>query len=146
MLRATPVGTRDNQEGEMSTILIVDDDQACQRLSSFILAADHTVITADDGSQALDRLAHSPVDLVITDLAMPVMDGLALLRHVRATLHYASLPVIVMTSSTHEQDHRRVCEAGADAFMPKPAEPDDLLGLVRDLLSKTRPRLAPPLP
>jgi CheY-like chemotaxis protein len=120
----------------MATILLVDDDFMCQRLSSFVLQDRHTVITANNGRQALERLVDTEVDLVITDLSMPVMGGMELLKHIRQHKSCDSLPVIVLSGNIHEDNRGRIREAGANALLTKPASPDDLVKLVQQLLAQ----------
>jgi two-component system chemotaxis response regulator CheY len=122
------------REATMATILLVDDDVMCQRLSSFVLQDRHTVITANNGRQALDRLSDTEVDLVITDLSMPVMGGMELLKHIRLQKSCDILPVIVLSGNIHEDNRWHIREAGANALLTKPASPDDLVVLVQQLL------------
>jgi two-component system, chemotaxis family, chemotaxis protein CheY len=120
----------------MATILVVDDYSTSQRLLSFILRQhNHTVVTAIHGLNALDQLAKLPVDLVITDLDMPEMDGLTLLQQLRADPRLMSLPVIILTGSAHEQDNARTKAAGATSFLTKPVESEELILMVNRLLS-----------
>lgn len=120
----------------MTTILIVDDDFACQRLSSFVLQDRHTVITASNGRQALECLGGAEVDLVITDLSMPVMSGIELLKHIRQHKSSDILPIIVLSGNIHENNRGRICDAGANAVLTKPTSPDDLVILVQQLLEQ----------
>jgi two-component system, chemotaxis family, chemotaxis protein CheY len=120
----------------MATILVVDDYSTSQRLLSFILRqSKHTVVTALDGLSALARLAEAPVDLVITDLNMPEMDGLTLLQELRADERFQSLPVIILTGSAYEQDSSRARAAGATTFLTKPVESEELIATVHGLLT-----------
>ena len=87
---------------------------------SILEAAGYRVDTAKNGLDALDRLAaNSEIDLVVTDVDMPEMDGLALTEAIRASADWRSLPVIVVTSRANDEDRRRGVEAGADAYMVK---------------------------
>lgn len=131
----------------MATILIVDDYAPNHRLMSFVLEQHgYAVVAAFDGQQALDRLNHAAVDLVLTDLTMPKLDGLSLTRAIRADPRFADTPIIIVTASTREQDHVRASGIGVDAFLTKPVELEDLVREVERLISRrvsTRP--APPL-
>jgi two-component system chemotaxis sensor kinase CheA len=104
-----------------SRVLVVDDQFTVRELQRSILeAAGYEVVTANDGRAALQRLtADADVDLVVTDLEMPEMGGLELLRRVREDASLASLPVVVVTSRSSEDDRRRGLEAGADAYVTK---------------------------
>jgi two-component system chemotaxis response regulator CheY len=89
----------------MATILVVDDYGPNQRLMSFVLEhSGHAVVSAHNGWQALKCLETTVVDLIITDLTMPVMDGLTLIREVRSNQRLCHLPIIVVTASAREQD------------------------------------------
>lgn len=104
-----------------SRVLVVDDQFTVRELQRSILeAAGYQVLTANDGRDALQQLtADADIDLVVTDLEMPEMGGLELLRRVREDASLASLPVVVVTSLAGEEDRRRGLEAGADAYVTK---------------------------
>jgi two-component system, chemotaxis family, sensor kinase CheA len=104
-----------------SRVLVVDDQFTVRELQRSILeAAGYQVVTANDGRAALQRLtADADIDLVVTDLEMPEMGGLELLRRVREDAALASLPVVVVTSLVGEEERRRGLEAGADAYVTK---------------------------
>ena len=109
----------------MAKILIVDDEGDLRTLLGLcFLRAGHAIVVANDGAAGLATVATHAPDLLITDLNMPVLDGLALLRRLRADGHVA-LPVIVLTASADQQVAARA--AGADAFLVKPV---DLCALV----------------
>jgi CheY-like chemotaxis protein len=103
-------------------VLVVDDALTIRELQRSILErAGYGVVTAVDGQDALRRLAEEAVDLVLTDVEMPVMDGFALTEAIRASDEHGGLPVVVLTSRADEQDRRRGMEAGADAYLVKSA-------------------------
>ncbi|MCU0489988.1 MAG: response regulator [Chloroflexaceae bacterium] len=119
----------------MATILVVDDYLPSHRLFSYILQQHgHSVITALDGFQALERLGEYAIDLVLTDLAMPKMDGVSLLQQIRADERYTSLPVVMVTASGQERDNLRACSAGVSSFLTKPVDSEELLQTVQQLL------------
>jgi CheY-like chemotaxis protein len=118
----------------MTTILVVDDYVSNHRLMDFVLRQNgYKVLVATNGLQALDQLTRTSVDLVLTDLAMPKMDGLALLEHLRADARYADLPVVVITASVNDRDARRARSAGVTEFLTKPIESDHLVRIVQRL-------------
>ena len=102
-------------------VLVVDDQFTVRELQRSILeAAGYQVATAGDGIAALQQLGGgADIDLVVTDLEMPEMGGLELLRRVREDPETASLPVVVVTSLSSDEDQRRGLEAGADAYVTK---------------------------
>jgi two-component system, chemotaxis family, sensor kinase CheA len=115
-ITATPVG-----QAASRTLLVVEDSFMVRELQRSILeAAGYRVMTAKHGLEALDQLAaHSEIDLVVTDLDMPEMDGLTLTAAIRASAEWQALPIIVVTSRHSDEDRRRGVEAGADAYMVK---------------------------
>src|SRR5215218_2038441 len=121
----------------MATILVVDDYSTSQRLLGFILRQnDHTVVTAVHGLGALEVLAERAIDLVITDLSMPEMDGMTLLQELRSNSQFQSLPVIILTGSAYAQDNTRAKAAGATLFLTKPVESEELIATVTRLLAQ----------
>lgn len=123
----------------MATILVVDDHSPNQRLLSFILEQNHfSVVTALNGVQALERLEESPVDLVVTDLSMPKMDGLTLMKHVRTDERYKQLPIVVLTASGYERDLVRASNSGANACLTKPIDSQELVSLVSQLVAQNQ--------
>lgn len=125
----------------MATVLIVDDYAPNQRLMSFVLEqSGHAVVSAHDGLQALSCLETTSVDLIVTDLTMPVMDGLALTREVRNNGRLSNLPIIVVTASAREQDLARAAGEGVDSLLTKPVDSVELVREVGRLISlKTIP-------
>jgi two-component system KDP operon response regulator KdpE len=118
----------------VSRILVVDDDENIRRVVSDALRHDsHSVWTAEDGRQALAVLQGQPVDLVITDFAMPGMDGLALVRSLRRT---SSVPVLVLTVRGDEKEKVRLLDEGADDYVVKPFGVSELLARVRALMRR----------
>jgi len=129
----------------MATILVVDDYSTSQRLLGFILRQnDHTVVTAIHGLGALEQLAARPIDLVITDLSMPEMDGMTLLQELRANPQFQTLPVIILTGSAYAQDSTHAKAAGATSFLTKPVESEELIAMVTRLLAQPEDVAAPP--
>ena len=112
---------RSSRSRPLPKVLVVDDQFTVRELQRSILeAAGYRVATAEDGVAALQQLGgDADIDLVVTDLEMPQMGGLELLRRVRGETATASLPVVVVTSLAGEEDQRRGLEAGADAYVTK---------------------------
>jgi CheY-like chemotaxis protein len=117
----------------LAKILIVDDAGDVRTLLSVcFLHAGHTVVTARHGAEALAYLATAAADLVVTDVRMPELDGLALLRRLRTEGH-ADLPVIVLTGQVTDRPAARA--AGADAFLVKPVPLVELVAVAERLLA-----------
>jgi CheY-like chemotaxis protein len=119
-------------------VLVVEDDTPIRSFVAAALAFELgvRVVAAGDGAEALDRVAQQRPDLVLTDLRMPVMDGLALTRRLKADPATRAIPVVLMTAVGDRAD---AAAAGCDAFLPKPFELDELAGVVRHHLDD-RPR------
>jgi two-component system chemotaxis response regulator CheY len=119
------------------TILTVDDSNTMREMVTFVLeSAGYRVIEAKDGASALDRLSFSSVDLVITDQNMPGMDGLALVRSLRAMRDYKSVPILVLTTESSEDVKMRGRAAGATGWLVKPFAPATLLSVVQQVLQQ----------
>jgi len=114
-------GGKDAKVDLAQKILVVEDSFTVRELQRGILeAAGYRVATARDGREALDMLARDDdVELVITDIEMPELDGFALTEAIRSDPARSSLPIVVVTSLGSEEDRRRGIDAGADAYMVK---------------------------
>lgn len=121
----------------MATILIADDSPVTQRLIGLTLRrAGHTVQTADDGRAALDQLRRERADLLIADLWMPEVNGIALVEELRADPELQGLPVVMLTASGEACDGETAVAAGANAYLTKPASSSELLDVVGRLLER----------
>lgn len=115
----------------MATILIIEDDPLNQRLLTLMLEREnHSIITANDGQDALRCLQEAKVDLVITDFSMPNMDGVTLVKRLRADAQYRHLPIIVLTAIDWVQQRFEKKEEGADLFLTKPTSSRELKAAV----------------
>jgi two-component system sensor histidine kinase and response regulator WspE len=100
--------------------LVVDDSPLTRELiCSLLEAVGYQIANAADGQEALEKLAREPVDMVVTDLEMPRMDGLELTRRLKSHATYRGLPVVIITTRGSEADRRRGMEAGADGYIAK---------------------------
>lgn len=119
----------------MNTILVVDDSPVIQRMLGHMLRANgYAVRTATNGSDALVLLHDQAIDVAIIDLAMPEMDGLTLLRLIRADEQMQSVGLIMLTASGLDQDRIAAQDAGVNEFLTKPTSSRDLLATVERLL------------
>ena len=116
-------------------VLIVDDKEDNRYYLRTLLAAyGYDVESAAHGAEALTKARHWPPNLVIADLLMPVMDGYTLLRHWKLDEKLKDIPFIVYTATyTAPEDERLATDLGADAFIIKPMEPDDLMARIRQV-------------
>lgn len=122
-----------------NTILVVDDEDQVQRLMAQTLeAAGFSVLVASNGVEALDRLGQRSVDLIVADVAMPVMDGPTLYQRVRARPEWLSIPFIFLTAFGEPVRIRSAYAAGVDDYLVKPCSGEDLVARVRGLLLRRK--------
>lgn len=113
-------------------VLSVDDSRTMRDMVSFTLkGAGYEVVEAGDGQQALSVLAANKVDLIITDLNMPVMDGLTLIRRVRSSAAHRTLPILMLTTESDERKKTEGRTAGATGWIVKPFNPEKLISVVK---------------
>ncbi len=117
-------------------ILIVDDSKTVRNLVAFIMKKEgFRVTTAENGLDGLEKLyAADPVDLIICDINMPVMDGLTFIKNLREQDQYKDLPIVVLSTESQEKDIQLGIEFGANLYMVKPAQPTAMITNVRMLL------------
>lgn len=119
----------------MANILIVDDEQSYRQLLSLVFEGDgHKIRTAMNGRQAIALLDEAPADVIISDVKMPDMDGIEMLRAVRETL--PDLGVILMTAFASVETAREAFKLGADDFIQKPFDVEELKLIVRKTIEK----------
>ncbi|MEJ2696542.1 MAG: response regulator [Candidatus Sulfobium sp.] len=121
-------------------ILIVDDDRLIRQLLSLILrSAGYSVVEAVNGEDALDKLKEIAIDLVITDLRMPGIDGIELTRELRMNPEYEYVPVIMLTSDFMGYKRREGEQAGVNGWISKPFIPQQLVRTIREFQSDREP-------
>jgi PAS domain S-box-containing protein len=129
-------------------ILLVEDNDFNQEVAGALLRdAGLAVEIAENGAVAVDRLAAAPdghFDLVLMDMQMPVMDGIAATREIRKLARFADLPIIAMTANVLGADRQRCLDAGMNEHLPKPIEPDLLLATLGRWLKPRRDGRAVP--
>ncbi len=102
-------------------ILVAEDSSSVRKFIAFsIKLIGHEVIAAEDGMDALEQLPKGKIDMLITDLNMPNIDGLRLIRTIRKEPEYKDLPIIILSSLSTDEDIRAGLEAGADSYLVKP--------------------------
>lgn len=122
----------------MPTILVVEDETVLRSLiESELKKNGYTVVAVEHGQLALAVLENQPIDLILLDLLMPVMNGYDFLTHLRATARFASLPCIVFSNSGQPNDLNRAYQCGANAVLIKADfDPAELVQKVQALLTK----------
>ncbi len=112
--------------------MTVDDSRTMREMVSFTLkGAGYDVVEANDGQQAFTALSSSKVDLVIADLNMPVMDGLTLIRKLRALPQYRTTPLLMLTTEADDKKKAEGRSAGATGWIVKPFDPAKLISVVQ---------------
>jgi two-component system chemotaxis response regulator CheY len=119
----------------MPTILIADDSATIRQMAGFCLRdAGYQVIEAVDGQDALDKLSQQKVNLLLTDLYMPHMDGIALAKQVRALSQYRCMPILILTTEAQPAKKAEGQAAGVSGWFVKPFEPAQLIKVIKRLI------------
>ena len=117
------------------TIMTVDDSTSIRRMVSFTLKNEgYNVVEAEDGADALNKLKASSVNMILTDLNMPKMDGLELIRLVRSDSSCKFIPIIMLTTESQSAKKQAGKSAGATGWIVKPFRPEQLLAVVKKVL------------
>jgi two-component system, chemotaxis family, chemotaxis protein CheY len=117
------------------TFLIVDDSASMRQLVSFtIKEAGYDVLVAENGKDALGKLGGAKVDMVITDLNMPEMDGIELIKQLRGMPAYKFAPIVMLTTESQESKQQEGKKAGASGWIVKPFTPEKLLDVVKKFI------------
>ncbi|RRD71542.1 MULTISPECIES: response regulator [unclassified Desulfovibrio] len=117
-------------------ILIVDDSKTIRNLVAFVLKGEgFKVSTAEDGQDAIEKLYNlEAVDLIVSDVNMPRMDGFSFIKHIRAQEAYKDTPIIVLSTEGQEKDIQLGMSLGANLYMVKPAQPEKMVRNIKMLL------------
>jgi len=116
-------------------ILVVDDSASMRGMVSFTLkGAGFEVKEAEDGVAGADAAAAEPFDVVLADVNMPRMDGISMVREIRKLPGYSGVPILVLTTESHQEKKQEGKAAGATGWLVKPFDPEQLLATVRRVL------------
>jgi two-component system chemotaxis response regulator CheY len=120
----------------MATALVVEDSPTMRQLIVFALRRINglTVIEADDGVDALRKLSTQKLDIILTDINMPIMDGLKLVKRVRSDDQLKAIPIIIITTEGADEDRQRALALGANAYITKPIQAPQVIAKVKELL------------
>ena len=119
------------------TILVADDEEDLRELVSYRLSrSGYEVVEAVDGQEAFELATERTPDLMVLDVMMPRLDGYELTRRVREQDSLRSVPVILLTARSQETDVSRGFDVGADDYLKKPFNPDELVARVRAVLGR----------
>jgi two-component system response regulator CpxR len=118
----------------LSLLLVDDDAELCGMMKEFFAEAGHRLDCAYNGREGLSSALNGAYDLMILDVMLPIMDGIAVLQQLRRR---KNLPVIMLTARVQQQDRILGLNTGADDYLPKPFDPDELLARIRAVLRRT---------
>lgn len=123
----------------MPTALVVEDSPTMRQLIVFALRRIRglTVLEADDGVDALRKMAAGQLDIILTDINMPIMDGLKLVKRVRSDEALKNIPIVIITTEGAEEDRQRALALGANAYITKPIQAPQVIAKVKELLKIT---------
>ena len=121
------------------TCLVVEDSPMMRQLLVFAMSRvkNMAIVEADDGVDALKKLAATKFDIIITDINMPIMDGLKLVKRVRSDAVYKDVPIVIITTEGAEEDRQRALQLGANAYITKPIQAPQVISTVKELLNIT---------
>ncbi len=116
-------------------ILVVEDSPTMRQLIGFALKRlGAEVVEAADGVEGLKKINSSRFDLIITDINMPVMDGLKLISLIRKDVNYRNIPIMIITTEGGAEDRERALSLGADAYVTKPVQAGQVIETAKSLL------------
>ena len=117
-------------------IMVVDDSKTIRNLLAFVMKAEgFKVTTAEDGLDAIEKLYNlGQVDLIVSDVNMPRMDGFTFIKTIRAQDMYKDIPIIVLSTEGQEKDIQTGMSLGANLYMVKPAQPEKMVRNIKMLL------------
>ena len=123
----------------MGNILVAEDNIVMQKLlTKRLQMAGHEVRMAPNGMEALALLEAAPAELILSDIAMPLMDGLTLLRSVRSDQRFAEVPFVLLTTSALDPHRLEAREGGADGYLQKPVSSWELETMINNLLMREK--------
>lgn len=131
---------RDNMPDKKHTLLLVEDNEDLLALMVKLLGTEYDVCTATDGKEALEVVESADIDLIVSDVMMPVMDGIEFCKAVKGNFDTSHIPLILLTAKSKEEDRVEAYESGADAFIAKPFNLSILHARIGNLL-KSRERV-----
>ncbi len=133
---------------ESPRCLVVEDSPMMRQLLVFALSRIKglVVVEAQDGVDALRKLSQERFDIVITDVNMPIMDGLKLVKRIRTDPNHRDVPIVIITTEGADADRRRALELGANSYIVKPIQAPAVISTVKELLHIPKAPQAPPVP
>ncbi len=118
-------------------ILVVDDDKTTRKiLGLYLKSKGYEVVFAENGLDAMEQLGQETVNLVMTDLNMPYMDGLELIKTIRAEPRVRHIPILMVTTEADEEERKKAFSAGADGYLVKPVTATMVSDNIKEILAK----------
>src|SRR6478752_1734925 len=114
--------------------LIVEDSPMMRQLLALARVRNLRVTEADDGVDGLRKLASARYDIIVTDINMPIMDGLKLVKRVRSDPIHKDTPIVIITTEGSQEDRQRALQLGANAYITKPIQAPQVIATVKELL------------
>lgn len=123
-----------DKQKQLSLLLVDDDIELCAMMQEFFAGTGHLLACAHNGRDGLAEALSGTYDLVLLDVMLPIFDGLTMLQQLRRR---KDLPVIMLTARVHKDDRILGLNTGADDYLPKPFDPDELLARIKAVLRRT---------
>ncbi|MCL5237194.1 MAG: response regulator [Nitrospirae bacterium] len=118
-------------------ILIVDDDKTTRKLLGLYLKGKgYGTVTAENGLDAMEKLSAGDINLIVTDMNMPYMDGIELTRTLRSDAASKNIPIIMVTTEADDDERKKALEAGVDDYLVKPTNADQISDSIKAILKK----------
>lgn len=120
--------------GSTHSLLIVEDNEELLQLMTKLLGADYIIHTANNGKEAIEVVEREEIDLIVSDVMMPEMDGIEFCRYIKSKIETSHIPVVLLTAKNKEEDRVEAYESGADGFISKPFNLSVLHARISNLL------------
>ncbi|MDI1471802.1 MAG: response regulator [Thermodesulfovibrio sp.] len=118
-------------------VLVVDDDKTTRKMLSLILKSKgYDVVTAENGMDGLQKLGLEQINLILTDMNMPYMDGIEFTKQVRANPDFSHIPIVMLTTEADEEEKQRAYKAGVDDYLIKPATAEQIVESMKKIIKK----------
>lgn len=118
-------------------ILIVDDDKTTRKLLTLYLKAKgYEVVAAENGLEAMEKLGTENINLVVSDMNMPFMDGIELVKNMRSDAVLSEMPVIMLTTEADEEEKKRAFDAGVNDYLVKPSNAEQITDSIKRIIKQ----------
>ena len=118
-------------------ILVVDDDKTTRKMLQMILKSKgYDVVTAENGMDGLQKLGLEQINLILTDMNMPYMDGIEFTKQVKSSPEYSSIPIVMLTTEADEEEKQKAYAAGVDDYLVKPATAEQIVDSMKRIMKK----------